>query len=604
MDLKNIFRKEVKKNNLLIFLIIVFVGTVFSALIPPLQSPDEPDHLKRAYLLSKGQFLLSTPEGKLSGGNIDSGLIAYFSIYNGLPHHPGKKLSSEEELELSNIVWTGERVFSPAPGTGYYFPLAYAPQALAMSIGEISGLTVHDSYRLARAFVLIFSAILIVAANSITPINAFVIGLLVIPMSIFQLSSASLDAFTTSMTLLCLALFIRGGTVEKEFPAWMSYLLGGCLLLLAGSRNHLSPLLLLPLVISVLRKSRRDFWLFLVAAVIFLVWSYVSIRGTFGHTYKGTLGYEEVATGHSVAQYISFYAQKPFMLWQVIADTILANYGQYKKSFIGILGWQDASFNQEFYAVVSSCLLGLAVLSINLKDIYKSWKARLTLVVLSLLAVFLIFLALLVSWNTLPTNIVEGVQGRYFIGPMIVFGYALSGGSGSLSNKWGKYGYIPLLILGFMVAFSMPKLLVSRYYQPAYEIAEARLTVKPGKAINRSAPYVLSFLEIHKRENRKLKRIGIMLWNRNKHASGELELMLNGQDNNVFVRRFLLKEVTNNIYHYFEIDSKSYKYGELISFTDEEAGVYEGYGDHGIKSCVVYEYVDGKKRYTPGCPIF
>lgn len=51
-----------------IVLLLVLACLILSSVIPPLMSPDEQDHIERAYLLGKGVFLLDQPEGMSSGG--------------------------------------------------------------------------------------------------------------------------------------------------------------------------------------------------------------------------------------------------------------------------------------------------------------------------------------------------------------------------------------------------------------------------------------------------------------------------------------------------------------------------------------------------------
>jgi len=84
-----------KRNNPLIILLIIVILSLFSALIPPFQSPDEFDHIKRAYLLGKGQLILDTPTGQSSGGDVDSGLLKYMKLYRSLPFHSDAKVSQE-----------------------------------------------------------------------------------------------------------------------------------------------------------------------------------------------------------------------------------------------------------------------------------------------------------------------------------------------------------------------------------------------------------------------------------------------------------------------------------------------------------------------------
>src|SRR5690349_6541565 len=62
-----------KKQALLLIVSLFVLARLFGSLVPPLQSPDEFNHLKRAYLLSQGE-ILATTVGDVTGGNVDTGL--------------------------------------------------------------------------------------------------------------------------------------------------------------------------------------------------------------------------------------------------------------------------------------------------------------------------------------------------------------------------------------------------------------------------------------------------------------------------------------------------------------------------------------------------
>lgn len=64
---------------------LIFIGTMLSSIIPPFQSPDEFDHIKRAYVLSKGELTLVSPPNISSGGYIDNGLLQYMDGFTYLP---------------------------------------------------------------------------------------------------------------------------------------------------------------------------------------------------------------------------------------------------------------------------------------------------------------------------------------------------------------------------------------------------------------------------------------------------------------------------------------------------------------------------------------
>ncbi len=54
-------------------------------MVPPGMSPDEHDHVMRAYTVAQGEWMLKPvyPGGN-SGGAVDSGLIDYLNVYRGL----------------------------------------------------------------------------------------------------------------------------------------------------------------------------------------------------------------------------------------------------------------------------------------------------------------------------------------------------------------------------------------------------------------------------------------------------------------------------------------------------------------------------------------
>ncbi|NMQ06099.1 DUF2142 domain-containing protein [Candidatus Accumulibacter phosphatis] len=230
----------------LLFPVALFLACFLSSvIIPPFQSPDEFDHVKRAYLLTQGRIVLDSPEGNSSGGMIDTGLLAYMRSYGNVPFHPDRKLSADEIDEAKSIQWAGAKEFSPAPGTGYYFPLIYAPQATGLIIGEMLGVSVEQSYRLARFFVLVFASLIIAIAFLIHPPSPLVAALLVIPMSLFQFSSASLDGLSTAVSILAISVFMRIAVEKKQARPWLLPVLTGSVILVVGCRVHLLPLILL-----------------------------------------------------------------------------------------------------------------------------------------------------------------------------------------------------------------------------------------------------------------------------------------------------------------------------------------------------------------------
>ena len=194
----------------LIAIALLFCLTeALAPLIPPIQSPDEAAHLERAYLLSKGEIFLRTRDG-ITGGEIDTGLLSYMNSFLALPLNYEHKVKTVDLRRARKIQWTGVRRFDGLPNTAAYFPLPYTPQAVAFALSERAGLTVYQSYSLARILSLVVTLNLLWIACRIHPIPPVVAALFVMPMTLFQLASASLDAITFAMTAVTAGLFLRG----------------------------------------------------------------------------------------------------------------------------------------------------------------------------------------------------------------------------------------------------------------------------------------------------------------------------------------------------------------------------------------------------------
>ena len=437
--------------------IFLLLCTFISTLIPPFQSPDEFDHIKRAYLLSKGTIVLRSPEGNSSGGMVDTGLSSFMSVYEILKFKFDRKLSADEINSAKNIKWSGIRKFSPAPGTGYYFPAVYVPQAIGLAIGEKLGLSVHDSYYLSRVFALVTVAIILYAASYIYSFNPLLIALLIMPMSIFQFSSASIDGISTALSIFVIASFLRIANDKEDSNPWLYYALIVFLVLIVTCRVNLFPMFLLALVSCLYIKKRKYFFVFVFSFIASLIWLVIAIKTTTG---------TRMVAGPSTSTVIGFYLKNPFKYFQLLYTTVM-NYDLvkfYLKSFLGILGWLDTPFNHETYTHLTIFILLIGFFSFSLRDIRANLKPRILLFLCSLGSVLLIFFALLVTWTPHPATQILGVQGRYFLVPMIMLSYAISGDIKTNIGFYRKLSILILFIFSIYATVVTTNILIDRYY--------------------------------------------------------------------------------------------------------------------------------------------
>lgn len=104
-------------------------------------------------------------------------------------------------------------------------------------------------------------------------------------------------------------------------------------------------------------------------------------------------------------------------------------------------------------------LVACIILSINIKDIARERYNLFFMLFVIVSIVCLTFLALLVQWSPFPTSTIYGVQGRYFIIPIILFAY-------SMSNHELKNGYhlVPVLFLWVLSSYLIHEALYYRFF--------------------------------------------------------------------------------------------------------------------------------------------
>jgi uncharacterized membrane protein len=455
------------------------IAMAFSTLIPPMQSPDENSHIARAYLISRGQLLLqdlplnfpntvqsqemasflerARQRGGRMGGMVDNGLLKFTDINMGLAGKPDKRLSSSEELQLLQIRWVNTSGFNLMPGTGYYFPAIYAPQVLALATGQMLDLSIKHSYLLARAMTLSACLLILWLACRLVAPNPAVLALLLIPMSLFQILSPTIDGLTTCLSVLTLGLFMRSTDPQQRHCASASWGLIASIFLLTTSRTHLLPLLLLPFIVAWQRHCRRDFYLGCALGAAVVAWTIFALQTTTD---------VRIVRVHSTTELLLQYANDPAsfvkVVWASLTNREIFDF--YQRSFIGVLGWLDSPMQGYFYPSLWAGLGICFVLSVAGARLPQDWHIRLLLALLSLTSMGLIFLALLVTWTPHPSLVVQGVQGRYFVVPMILLGFAVSGFPAAQTRK--RRWLSGLAIAGF-AALSLTALtvtLLSRYH--------------------------------------------------------------------------------------------------------------------------------------------
>jgi uncharacterized membrane protein len=585
-------KRSATPHALFLVLVLFFVGLIVSFLTPPFQSPDEDMHIKRAYLLSQGQVWLSTPRGAPTGGQINEGLLQFTERFSALPFHAERQLTANELYEANQILWSQSSAFSPTTGASFYFPLIYTPQAIGLGIGRIFDFKVATSYLLAKIFALICSCLLIYWALHLFPFSTAALGLLVLPMSLFQIGSASIDGVANGLSLLAISLFLKLSQSREQTPYWVAYTLALAIGLLTTSRMHLLPLILFILLADRITKQKRYRWLGAGVIVFTVLWLASVIRSTVDTRVRSSL---------STSETLYFYLTHPGTLCEVFFNT-LSNSGTlkaYGTSFMGVLGWLDASLPKYQYVILGITLCSLVISCLNLKSRAISRATQITLAGCAFTSVLIIFASLLIQWTPHPATQILGVQGRYFLVPTLLILVAFTR---PLSHQINSTQSISLVLLGLLAlcgTIFTNKLLLQRYYlmpeQSSVKIGSASWT-KPLPP-NQEIPIIFSLYQT----SNPSKLRGISIYADTLLQSKGTLYLKTGSDQITALDLQIEKNLSPG-YLYIPVPTETYTSGKLNLITGEGFRIKGITSNGAFNPCIIYELNDGSRRYTPGCP--
>ena len=341
-------------------LLIIFL--VLICLTPPLQSPDEFDHVKRAYALGNGTIFFKAQGDQSSGAMIDDGLLEYIALHDSLGGNASQKVTTDALAQAQKLSWKGTKTFSATPATAFYFPLIYAPQAFALHSGKLLGLSINQSYYMTRLVASITVLLLLAAAFTLTAPSPVTLALLAMPMSLYQLSSTSLDGVATALTVLFISIFLkllREPSDGNERLFWCALV---TFALIASSRLQLLPFFLFFLVLFARDRNKLHLVASIAALALVCLWVVVAGKYTVDHRVPSSISSSQVAL---------IYLRDPSALAQVMWSTLTdePTLRGYFTSFFGMLGWLTAAFPGKTYIYLLGALLLICGASLSFKHI-------------------------------------------------------------------------------------------------------------------------------------------------------------------------------------------------------------------------------------------
>lgn len=351
-------------------------GVAFIFITPPLQVPDEAAHYWRACAIAHGTF---QPKPQFGHG--------YTAI-----------LVSERELgfiggqpmkTFRSIPYAPERVIIRYPLS--LSPLPFIPQAIGVAIGNAFHLRPLYSFYLGRLFNLACALILVIAAR-----HKIFATCALLPMTLFMFASFSPDAMTIAMTFLAMSLALAGS------PWVIAATIGVALC---------KPYLLIPLVALACRKRWIGAATFVtVIAGAILSSSFAKTSATFMRGFV-----DEKAQ-------IANIQHHPLHVASVVFTDLAQHGATYVRQMIGTLGWLTIPLPDAVHFAVIALLIVVALFA----GPKLTLAQRVVALIVAIASIITVELSEYIAWTAANANIIEGVQGRYFIPILPLLVIALS----------------------------------------------------------------------------------------------------------------------------------------------------------------------------------
>jgi uncharacterized membrane protein len=400
-------------------------GCVFVLITPPFQVADEYLHFYRAFQISERQWIAQQQVGDCYGysryfetetclgGKLPKSLLTTVreSSRVDLRFHPERKQDIRDILAVFTVSLNlHDRIFIKFNTTGLHAPIPYFPQAVGITIGKTLNLPPIVIFYFGRFSNFCCWLILAVMALRITPIGKSLFMLLLLtPMSLFQASSLSADAFTNGISFLWLAIILKL-TIDHEAViqskeirilsilsmllclAKIAYFpLLGLLFLLPGDKLDTQPKYYTSIA-SIFGVSLSSIW----------IWSSIVDRI-----------YVPLSTGIFPDNQIEFILDRPWEFTATIWRTFAQEGLNYLHQFIGVLGWIDTPVP---WFQVGSYFLLLVLVSVGDHHFKIQLSSKQKIAIASILAINTIVLSTLAYlWNPIGATIIGGLQGRYWI---------------------------------------------------------------------------------------------------------------------------------------------------------------------------------------------
>jgi len=379
-------------------------GCLFVFLVPPFQSPDEPNHFFRAYQVSEGVFYAEKKEQRL-GGELPLSLSQVRDSFLFLKMNYESRLDKNLIFrQLKTPLGTSLRVFTDFPNTAIYAPTAYFPQATAIALVRPLGATPLQMLYAVRFANLFIWLLLVQAAIRLMPFlkNALA-ALALLPASLVIAASANADVITNGLSWWLMAAFCA--RMSGQFKTVTSAVV------IAANKLIALPLALLVLI----GKKQRGRFVFLFSAALFaaLAWGYFAQKQfiSYDNYHPAFREAQTLSEGVDPARQQVFILQNPLFFAKTVFFSAIKALPSTAAHFVGKFGWEKNYLHPLWLAALWAMLAAVFFSEKN----PLATRQRLLAAGVAVLYAGMFAVTMYALWCPVGAMEITNFQGRYFV---------------------------------------------------------------------------------------------------------------------------------------------------------------------------------------------
>lgn len=430
-----------------IFATILVFGLFSAILTPVLDVPDEHDQISRADLASRGILMMGED-------------YKDYRISNCIGEIINQNWTTIENTDLINTSadWNAESSYYSYGNANLF--LGYLPQTVSIWISRILQINCYGVLLLGRLFNLVFYAFLARYAIKKTPIFKVPLSLIsIIPMSIFIAASYNPDATTFGIGLVTISYFLYMYKNENITIKNISIYTILCTILgLVKLPYCILAGLLIFLPINKYKNSKlyyKSFIFVAFVAIISLGWAGISVMRTVDSPFQDYFNAYSVNSREQV----KYIAENPIRFLSGFSKTAVENSKAYFEQ-LTTFGWLSYTMPQIIMLLFPIFIGGILFFYPNEEVLCRKTKIGVALVSFGIYASTC--LTLYITWTTVGSSAIYGVQGRYFV-PMLALMTLLSVGKKSKEYDSKEYDY-RFIVIGIMLCMIYIITVMNKYY--------------------------------------------------------------------------------------------------------------------------------------------